>query len=58
MKVVVIGAAIYGSRNAALQVLLLDPVVTDMAAAEACLDEMLPLQAPYLSRFAHPDAAN
>ncbi|HOS44254.1 MAG TPA: alpha-glucosidase/alpha-galactosidase, partial [Armatimonadota bacterium] len=46
-----VGAAIFGSRTAALQALLLDPVVTDMTAAEACLDELLRLQAEYLPRF-------
>jgi alpha-galactosidase len=49
----VVEAAVAGCRDTALQALLLDPVVTDMAAAEACLDELLALQADYLPQFNH-----
>lgn len=45
-------AAVTGSRELALQALLADPVVTNMDAAERCLDELLEVHAPYLSQFA------
>lgn len=48
----VVEAAVTGCRDTALQALLLDPVVTDMAAAKACLDELLALQAEFLPQFA------
>ncbi len=47
-----VDAAMTGSRALALQALLLDPVVTNLTAAEQCLDEMLARQAPWLPRFA------
>lgn len=47
----VVEAAVTGNRNTALQALLLDPVVTDMTAAERCLDELLALEADYLPNF-------
>jgi len=42
-------AVLTGSRAAALQALLVDPVVTSVRAAEQTLDTMLTLQARYLS---------
>ena len=47
-------AAVHGDRQAALQALLLDPVVNSYAAAAALLDELLAAQAPYLPTFARP----
>ena len=44
-------AAVTGSRQAALQALLLDPVVNDMDAAEQCLDEMLRVHRAFLPQF-------
>ncbi len=41
-------AALYQSKEAALQALLVDPVVHDARAAEAVLNTMLALQAKYL----------
>jgi len=45
-------AAVHGDRQAALQALLLDPVVNSYAAADALLTELLAAQAPYLPTFA------
>jgi alpha-galactosidase len=42
-------AALTGSREVALQALLIDPVVDSVARAEALLDTMLERQQPYLS---------
>jgi len=42
-------AALTGSREIALQALLVDPVVDSIRAAERTLDTMLELQKPYLS---------
>lgn len=50
-------AAVHGDRQAALQALLLDPVVNRYAAATALLDELLAAQAPYLPTFARPAPA-
>ncbi len=44
-------AAIYGDKQAALQALLLDPVVPSYEAAVRILDELLEVHAPYLPRF-------
>jgi alpha-galactosidase len=44
-------AAIYGDRQAALQALLLDPVVPSYEAAEKILHELLLAHAQYLPRF-------
>jgi alpha-galactosidase len=44
-------AAVTGDRRAALQALLVDPVVTNIQAAERVLDEVLEAQAPYLPQF-------
>ena len=44
-------AAVHGDRNAALQALLLDPVVTSISQAEAILDEMLEVHRDYLPQF-------
>jgi alpha-galactosidase len=41
-------AALAGSREMALQALLVDPVVDSVARAEALLDTMLERQEPYL----------
>jgi len=48
----VVEAAVHGSRDLALQALLADPVVHSATAAEACLDELLHVHAPYLPQFA------
>jgi alpha-galactosidase len=45
-------AALHGDRQAALQALLLDPVVHSYEAATKILDELLELHAPYLPQFA------
>jgi len=42
-------AALTGSRQLALQALLVDPVVDSVERAEALLDTMLELQKPYLA---------
>lgn len=47
----VVEAAMTGSRAAALQALLVDPVIHDMDAASKCLDELLAVHAPYLPQF-------
>jgi alpha-galactosidase len=44
-------AAIEGDRQAALEAMLLDPVVPDRFAAEQCLDAMLKAHRNYLPRF-------
>jgi hypothetical protein len=44
-------AAIHGDRQAALQALLLDPVVPSYEAAVQILDELLVVHAPYLPQF-------
>jgi alpha-galactosidase len=41
-------AALTGSREIALQALLVDPIVTSLRGAEKLLDDMLELQKPYL----------
>lgn len=48
----VVQAAVHGDRQAALQALVLDPVVPDSATARAVLDELLRTHAAYLPRFA------
>ena len=45
-------AAIHGDRQAALQALLLDPVVSSYDAAVRILDDLLAAHAPYLPQFA------
>lgn len=45
-------AAIHGDRQAALQALLLDPVIHSYSAATEILDELLAVHAPYLPQFA------
>jgi alpha-galactosidase len=44
-------AALHGDRQAALQALLLDPVINSYEAAVGILDELLTVHAPYLSQF-------
>ncbi len=44
-------AALHGDRQAALQALLLDPVVWSYEMAVKMLDELLTVQAPYLPQF-------
>ena len=44
-------AAVHGDRGAALQALLLDPVVNGISQAEAILDEMLEVHRDYLPQF-------
>jgi alpha-galactosidase len=46
-----IEAAVHGDRAAALQALLLDPVVTSISQAEALLDEMLEVHRDFLPQF-------
>jgi alpha-galactosidase len=41
-------AAVHGSRELALQALLIDPVVNSMAAAEAILEELWEVNKPYI----------
>ncbi|MCC6456018.1 MAG: alpha-glucosidase/alpha-galactosidase [Caldilineaceae bacterium] len=45
-------AALHGDRQAALQALLLDPVIPSYEAAIRILDELLRVHAPYLPQFA------
>jgi alpha-galactosidase len=47
----VVDAALSGSRELALQALLIDPVVHSARAAEAFLDEVLSVHKPYLPTF-------
>ncbi|NLE99744.1 MAG: alpha-glucosidase/alpha-galactosidase [Anaerolineales bacterium] len=47
-------AAVTGSRQAALQALLIDPVINDVDVAERILDEYLAVHADYLPQFQHP----
>ena len=49
-------AAIHGDRQAALQALLLDPVVPSYEAAVKVLAELLAVHAPYLPRFREAQA--
>jgi alpha-galactosidase len=44
-------AAVHGDRGAALQALLLDPVVNSVSQAEAILDEMLEVHKDFLPQF-------
>jgi alpha-galactosidase len=44
-------AAVHGDRNAALEALLLDPVVNSVSQAEAILDEMLEVHRDFLPQF-------
>ena len=53
----VVEAALTESRLAALQALVLDPVVPDIETAQAVLEEQLSVHAPYLTRFAAQVAA-
>lgn len=50
-------AAVHGDRQAALQALLLDPVVSSYEAAENMLEDLLAVHAPHLPQFAAPTAA-
>jgi alpha-galactosidase len=47
----VVEAAVHGDRGAALQALLLDPVVGAVSQAEAILDEMIEVHADFLPQF-------
>jgi alpha-galactosidase len=47
----VVQAAVHGDRNAALQALLLDPLVTSYVDAEKMLDELLTAHKDYLPAF-------
>jgi len=51
----VVEAAVHGSRQLALEALLVDPVVDSVAAAEKTLDELLSVHAPYLPHFQKRD---
>ncbi|MBI3732397.1 MAG: alpha-glucosidase/alpha-galactosidase [Chloroflexi bacterium] len=48
----VVEAAVHGDRRAALQSLLLDPLITNYTVAEELLDELLAAHAPVLPAFA------
>ncbi len=48
----IVEAAARGDRNLVLQAALLDPVAENIRQAEAMIDEMLRLNAPYLPQFA------
>lgn len=48
----VVEAAVHGDRQAALQALLLDPLISSYLVAEALLDEFLRVHADYLPMFA------
>ena len=48
----IVEAAVHGDRNLVLQAALLDPVAESVSQAEAMVDEMLRLNAPYLPQFA------
>ncbi|HXF51913.1 MAG TPA: alpha-glucosidase/alpha-galactosidase [Dehalococcoidia bacterium] len=51
IQMLAVDAAVRGSRALALEALLLDPVVHSARAAEAFLDDVLRLHAPYLPTF-------
>jgi alpha-galactosidase len=53
----VVEAAVTGSRELALQALLLDPMVNDVDRARAILDDYLETFEPYLPQFARPARA-
>jgi alpha-galactosidase len=53
----VVEAAVTGSREVALQALLLDPMIDDVDRARAILDDYLESFAPYLPQFARPAPA-
>jgi alpha-galactosidase/6-phospho-beta-glucosidase family protein len=46
-----VDAAVHGDRQAALQCLLLDPVITDLDAAQVILDDYLQTYRDYLPQF-------
>jgi len=46
-----VDAAVNGDRRAALQCLLLDPVVTDIEVAQRILDDYLTTYREYLPQF-------
>jgi alpha-galactosidase/6-phospho-beta-glucosidase family protein len=50
----VVEAAVHGDRHAALQALLLDPLVPSYVDAEKLLDEFLTVHADALPQFHHP----
>jgi alpha-galactosidase len=47
-----VDAAVSGSRELALEALLLDPVVNSARKAEVVLEDILTSHAPYLPQFA------
>ncbi len=47
----VVEAGVHGDRNAALQALLLDPVISSISQAQAILDEMLQVHQAFLPQF-------
>jgi alpha-galactosidase len=47
----VVEAGVHGDRNAALEALLLDPVINSISQAEAILKEMLEVHKDYLPQF-------
>ncbi len=53
----VVEAAVQGDRQAALQALLLDPLINSYTVAEQLLDELLTTHAAYLPAFARRDVS-
>jgi 6-phospho-beta-glucosidase len=49
-------AALSGSRDDLLQAIVAHPLINSIAAAEACMDELLELQAEWLPQFANQPA--
>lgn len=49
----VVEAGVHGDKNAALQALLLDPVISSTSQAEAILDELLTAHKDFLPQFDH-----
>ena len=47
----VVEAAVHGDREAALQAMLLDPVIDSIDTARKVLDELLAVHAPHLPQF-------
>lgn len=48
-------AAIYGDKEEALRALVMNPLVGDLATAEACFDELYEAHKKYLPQFNHED---
>jgi alpha-galactosidase len=50
----VVEAAVHGDRHAALQALLMDPLISSYTSAESMLDELLRVHADALPQFSNP----